>query len=105
MLARCLALLVTGFAIPAAAGEVSIGGTGAETEACLAEAVYFEARGTNDITRAAVAHVIVNRSKDPEFPDSICSVVRDGCQFSYQCDGRSETLDDPQDRDEAYETA
>ena len=77
----------------------------AKSEACLAEAIYFEARGTSAIARAAVAHVIVNRTEDPSFPDSVCAVVKDGCQFSYQCDGRPETLKDHKDRAAAYATA
>ena len=38
--------------------------------ACLAEAVYFEARGTGTAGETAVAHVVVNRSNDPKFPDT-----------------------------------
>ena len=37
---------------------------------CLAEAVYFEARGTGIKGESAVAHVVVNRAKAPdEYPD------------------------------------
>ena len=49
--------------------------------------------------------MIVNRTEDPDFPDSVCAVVKDGCQFSYQCDGRPETLKDHKDRAAAYATA
>lgn len=73
--------------------------------ACLAEAVYFEARGTGTEGEAAVAHVVVNRSKDPKFPDSVCGVVAQGCQFSYRCDGRSDALADPRARARAYRVA
>jgi spore germination cell wall hydrolase CwlJ-like protein len=78
---------------------------GKKDVACLAEAVYFEARGTGTEGEAAVAHVIVNRSHSPKFPDSVCGVVADGCQFSYRCDGRSDTLVDPKARARAYRIA
>lgn len=73
--------------------------------ACLAEAVYFEARGTGATGEAAVAHVVVNRARDPKFPGSVCGVVADGCQFSYRCDGRSDMLADPKARARAFSVA
>lgn len=62
-------------------------------ENCLARAVYFEARSESDLGQLAVAKVILNRVKDPEYPNSICGVVyqgsgrRNSCQFSFACDG------------------
>lgn len=73
--------------------------------ACLAEAVYFEARGTGVTGESAVAHVVVNRAKSPKFPNSVCGVVADGCQFSYRCDGRPDTLADAASRARAFRTA
>ena len=73
--------------------------------ACLAEAVYFEARGTGVTGESAVAHVVVNRARSPKFPDSVCGVVGDGCQFSYRCDGRPDVLADPRARGHAYRVA
>jgi spore germination cell wall hydrolase CwlJ-like protein len=61
---------------------------------CLAEAVYFEARGESDKGQRAVAQVVVNRAGSNTFPKSICGVVyqnqnrRNACQFSFACDGR-----------------
>ena len=72
---------------------------------CLAEAVYFEARGTGLTGETAVAHVVVNRAKAPAFPNSICGVVGDGCQFSYRCDGRSDALAEPGARARAFKVA
>jgi spore germination cell wall hydrolase CwlJ-like protein len=72
---------------------------------CLAEAVYFEARGTGLTGESAVAHVVVNRAKAPAFPDSICGVVGDGCQFSYRCDGRSDALAEARSRAHAFKVA
>lgn len=73
--------------------------------ACLAEAVYFEARGTGLEGETAVAHVVVNRAKAKSFPNSVCGVVHDGCQFSYRCDGRSDALADSGARARAYKVA
>jgi spore germination cell wall hydrolase CwlJ-like protein len=73
--------------------------------ACVAEAVYFEARGTGAQSQAAVAHVVLNRAESDEFPDTPCAVVNDRCQFSYQCDGKPERLTETKARAEAYRTA
>ena len=62
-------------------------------ENCLARAVYFEARSESELGQMAVAKVILNRVKDPEYPKTICGVVyqgsgrRNSCQFSFACDG------------------
>lgn len=62
---------------------------------CLATAVYHEARGERLAGQQAVAEVILNRVDDVAFPKTVCGVVnqRSGrsCQFSYVCDGRSDT--------------
>ncbi|MFC4626026.1 cell wall hydrolase [Daeguia caeni] len=61
---------------------------------CLAEAVYFEARGESVKGQVAVAQVVLNRVRNPAYPDTICKVVyqnRDwlnACQFSFACDGQ-----------------
>lgn len=63
---------------------------------CLAEALYFEARGESTKGLFAVAEVILNRVDQSEFPDSVCAVVEQStagtCQFSYNCDGRPEVI-------------
>lgn len=68
----------------------------AQDETCLAEAIYFEARGEPDHGQKAVAQVIVNRAGSGDYPASICGVVyqnqhkRNACQFSFACDGKPE---------------
>ena len=69
---------------------------------CLAQNVYYEARGSNRADRIAVADVVLNRVKDTRYPNTICEVVRQGkqyangqmvrhrCQFSWYCDGKSD---------------
>ena len=73
---------------------------------CLAQAVFFEARGEPFIGKVAVASVVMNRVNDPRFPSDICAVVKQGptyksrpempvrhrCQFSFYCDGKSDEL-------------
>lgn len=63
---------------------------------CLAQAVYFEARGEPLEGQVAVAQVVLNRVADPRYPKNVCGVVfqnewrRNRCQFSFACDGRSD---------------
>ncbi|WP_306027151.1 cell wall hydrolase [Stappia sp. MMSF_3263] len=65
----------------------------AKEQRCLAEAVYFEARGEPVDGQAAVAQVVLNRVRNPAYPETICKVVyqnrhlRNRCQFSFACDG------------------
>ena len=67
---------------------------------CLAEAVYFEARGEDLAGQVAVAEVILNRVASKKFPNTVCKVINQGsarkfkCQFSYMCDGKSERIND-----------
>lgn len=44
---------------------------------CLAENVYFEARGEPLRGQYAVAEVTMNRLASPRFPDTVCDVVHD----------------------------
>lgn len=70
--------------------------TGGNEWRCLAEALYFEARSESLVGQFAVGEVILNRVDAENYPDTICGVVRQGshrlhaCQFSYNCDGKSE---------------
>ena len=69
---------------------------------CLAQNVYYEARGSNRADRIAVADVVLNRVQDTRYPNTICEVVKQGrkhpngqmkrnqCQFSWYCDGKSD---------------
>jgi spore germination cell wall hydrolase CwlJ-like protein len=71
-------------------------GRGDEQFACLAKALYFEARGETLKGQFAVAEVILNRVKSPLYPATICGVVNQsgggGCQFSYTCDGKPDRI-------------
>ena len=67
---------------------------------CLATAIYFEARGESEKGQIAVAQVVLNRLKNPAYPNTICGVVyqnknkRNRCQFSFACDGIPDRIND-----------
>ncbi|HLA01477.1 MAG TPA: cell wall hydrolase [Aestuariivirga sp.] len=70
-------------------------------ENCMARAIYFEARSESELGQLAVARVILNRTKDPAYPKTICGVVyqgsnrRNSCQFSFACDGLPDDVKQP----------
>jgi spore germination cell wall hydrolase CwlJ-like protein len=80
-------------------------------QACLANAVYFEARGESTKGQAAVAQVVLNRVRNPAYPDTICKVVyqnehlRNRCQFSFACDGIPDRIASPAHHRKAGEVA
>ena len=59
---------------------------------CLTEAIYFESKNESLKGQKAVAHVIVNRTKNSKFPTTVCKVINEKhnstCQFSYKCEGK-----------------
>jgi len=73
---------------------------------CLAKNIYFEAGNQPMIGKVAVSHVVLNRVDSSLYPDTICDVVyqsqwkinwkgnevpvRNKCQFSWFCDGKSD---------------
>jgi spore germination cell wall hydrolase CwlJ-like protein len=69
--------------------------------ACMAGAVYFEAKGEPLSGQLAVAEVILNRARSGRFPKSICSVVKQPRQFSFVRGGRIPAIAGNQ----AYRTA
>ena len=62
-------------------------------ERCLAEAMYYEARGEGEAGERAIAEVVFHRMKASGYPHSLCGVVYQGagsghgCQFSFACNG------------------
>ena len=56
---------------------------GADSLHCLTEALYFEARGEGRSGQRAVAEVILNRVDSRTFPNSVCGVVHQRGQFTY----------------------
>jgi spore germination cell wall hydrolase CwlJ-like protein len=81
---------------------------------CLAINIYKEAANEPFEGKVAVAQVTINRTKNPNFPDTICDVVYQKntfmgkvvCQFSWYCDGayRGRVVN-KQAYDESYKVA
>jgi spore germination cell wall hydrolase CwlJ-like protein len=73
----------------------------AKAEKCLANAVYFEARGEAVRGQIAVAQVVLNRVFSPFYPKSVCEVVYQnasrhlGCQFTFACEGIPDVITEP----------
>ena len=88
-------------------------------EYCMAQNVYFEASIDNKAGMASVADVTLNRVRDSRYPNTVCGVVKDAvmkeswktkqnselpdeeriyypvrnkCQFSWWCDGKSDDV-------------
>ena len=72
----------------------------AKAERCLANAIYFEARGELERGQMAVAQVVINRVFSGFYPNDICGVVYQNagrhlaCQFTFACDGRSKSINE-----------
>ena len=78
---------------------------------CMALNIYHEARGERIEGQVAVSQVVLNRKKSNFFPNTVCGVikqakisrwylehhnkavpVRNQCQFSWYCDGKSDEI-------------
>lgn len=88
--------------------------------ACLADNVYYEARNQGTAGQLAVVAVTMNRVNDDRYPGTICGVVKQGphrpswkgtgemipvrnrCQFSWYCDGKSDVPLDKVTYDSIY---
>jgi spore germination cell wall hydrolase CwlJ-like protein len=83
----------------------------AKQEKCLAEAVYFEARGEAVRGQIAVAQVVMNRVFSGYYPTTVCGVVYQNanrhlaCQFTFACDGIPDVVTEPDMWDRARKIA
>ncbi len=57
---------------------------------CMALNIYHEARGEMISGMYHTAHVVMNRVKNREYPNTVCEVVYQEKQFSWTFDGRSD---------------
>ena len=68
---------------------------------CLAQNIYHEARSQPIIEKIAISQVVLNRVSSRRYPNTICAVIyqakrkkfrvlKDLCQFSWYCDGKSD---------------
>jgi len=80
--------------------------TMSDSRYCMAQNIYFESANQSFAGKLAVAHVVTNRVEDLQFPNSVCGVIyqsktrinwkgnevpiRNQCQFSWYCDGKSD---------------
>jgi spore germination cell wall hydrolase CwlJ-like protein len=73
----------------------------AKEEKCLAEVIYFEARGEAVRGQIAVAQVVMNRVFSGKYPNSVCGVVYQNkhrhlaCQFTFACDNYADVIREP----------
>ena len=74
----------------------------AKAEKCLADAIYFEARGEPFKGQQAVAQVVMNRVFSGYYPNDVCGVVYQNagrhlaCQFTFACEGKDlNKVDEP----------
>ena len=81
---------------------------------CLALNIYREAGNEPFEGKVGVAQVTLNRTKNPDFPNTVCGVVyqknkfigRVVCQFSWYCDSRHRTRPvDQESYEESYKVA
>jgi hypothetical protein len=83
-----------------------------KAEKCLADAVYFEARGEPYKGQQAVAQVVMNRVFSGYYPNDICGVVYQNagrhlaCQFTFACEGKDlNQIDEPDMWEQAKQIA
>lgn len=80
-------------------------------EKCLANAVYFEARGEAVRGQMAVAQVVMNRVFSGYYPATVCGAVYQNanrklaCQFTFACDGIPDVVREPDMWDRARKIA
>jgi spore germination cell wall hydrolase CwlJ-like protein len=91
---------------------------------CMAMNIYHEARNEIEAGRRAVGFVTMNRVKSDLFPNTVCEVVyqarlsrwhlensgknvplKNQCQFSWYCDGKSDKIYEPAKYEDARELA
>lgn len=88
--------------VPVSAPAEISGDKLASSSECLATVMYYEARGEGPVGQKAVAEVVLRRTHNKNYADTVCGVVyegvqpgrKKGCQFSFACDG---SLDKPRD--------
>src|SRR5580692_1162053 len=84
----------------------------AEARKCLADAIYFEARGEVMKGQEAVAQVVMNRVFSGYYPHDVCGVVYQNshrhlaCQFTFACENKDlNKIDEPDMWEQAKQIA
>ena len=102
---KYLCLFVLGFCLGIFSGKAYASDPNGD-QYCLAQNIYFEAGNQPLAGKIAVAQVVLNRLEHYSYPDTVCGVVYDAeyktnwngnivpvrnrCQFSWWCDGKSD---------------
>ena len=50
---------------------------------CLSAIMFGEARGESDMGKVAVAYTAINRKADPNYPKSICQIMKQPAQYQF----------------------
>ena len=50
---------------------------------CLSFIMFGEARGEPDLGKVAVAYTAINRKADPNYPKSICEIMKQKSQYQF----------------------
>ena len=117
---KILCLVVLGFCLGFFSGKAHASDPNG-WEYCLAQNIYFEAGNQPLAGKVAVAQVVLNRLNHNSYPTDICGVVYDAkwkenwkgnmmpvrnqCQFSWFCDGKSDEPLDTKTFDECMTVA
>ena len=71
---------------------------------CLALNIYYETKAVSLADAMAVSDVVLNRVNSRHYPNTACTVIKEGkqdangnmirhkCQFSWYCDGKSDII-------------
>ena len=60
---------------------------------CMAQNIWFETRSGGFEDKIAVGHVVLNRVRAGNYPDTICEVIWQPKQFSWTHDGQSDEVE------------
>lgn len=64
---------------------------------CMAENIYFEAGNQSLAGKVAVGHVVLNRMRQSNYPNTACGVISqkigDTCMFSWRCESNKSVVD------------
>jgi spore germination cell wall hydrolase CwlJ-like protein len=71
----------------------------------LALNIYHESRGEPEEGMRMVGEVTINRVSSSEYPDTICAVVYQDCQFAWTCTKRNKTPHEKEQWEKSLEIA
>jgi N-acetylmuramoyl-L-alanine amidase len=105
------------YSIKEAHARQVVHGISDEDKHCLQQNIFWEARNQSTLGQVAVAWVTINRMENSSYPTTLCEVVKQGkknadgsmvrnqCQFSWYCDGKSDKVPNDPIAQRAWEDA